>query len=123
MFANAAQAIVYNALASVLTGSDQYAQNVASFVNTFFLDSKTGMYPRLSYGQTIRGPGKQDGQYLGVLDLRGMVKVANAVQIMRASGNPAWTSKMDNGMTTWASQYVNWLQSSNLGQRASSAAK
>ena len=123
MFANAAQGIVYNALAAALTGSNSYAQNVANFVNTMFLDPKTGMHPRVSYGQVIRGPGKQVGQYLGVLDLRGMVKVANAIQILRAGGTPAWTPTLDNEMTQWATKYVQWLHSSPQGQQALTAPK
>lgn len=88
-----------------------------------FLDSKTGMHPRIAYGQLIRGPEEQVGQYLGVLDLRGMVKVANAIQILRALGMPAWTKTLDGQMTQWAKKYVQWLHSSPQGQRALSAPK
>ncbi|KAI5117626.1 hypothetical protein M0805_001269 [Coniferiporia weirii] len=115
------QSILYNAAANVLSGPATYAENAVHFMQNFFLDSKNGMHPRISYGQLIRGPGEQVGQYLGVIDFRGMVKVANAVQLMRAAKAPAWTDVMDAQMTSWTTQYVNWLGTNELGQKALSA--
>lgn len=121
--ADATQSILYNAAAAVLSGSHDYARTAVQFIQDFFLDSKNGMHPRVAYGQVIRGPGTQNGQYLGIIDLRGMVKVVNAVQIMRAAKEPAWTSALDTQMTNWAAQYVKWMQSDSLGQKALSAPK
>ncbi|KAL5501024.1 hypothetical protein ACEPAH_9411 [Sanghuangporus vaninii] len=119
--ADAAQSILYNAAAAVLAGSQDYSQTAVQFIQAFFLDSKNGMHPRVAYGQVIRGPGIQDGQYLGIIDLRGMVKVSNAVQIMRTAKDPAWTSALDAQMVNWAAQYVKWMQTDSLGQKALSA--
>lgn len=81
------------------------------------------MHPRVQYGQVIRGPGTQVGQFLGVIDLRGMVKIANAVAIMRAEKTSAWPSSVDSQLVSWATQYVKWMQTSDIGQKALSAPK
>lgn len=121
--ADVTQSVVYNALAAVLSGSQSYAESAASFIQLFFLDSQNGVYPEVNYGQVIRGPGKLVGQYLGIIDFRAMVKVANAIGVMRAAKAPAWTSSLDSQMNNWSKQYVSWLQTSDLGKRAGSAPK
>ena len=63
------------------------------------------------------------GQYLGVLDFRAMVKVVNAVQVLRLSNAPAWTPEIDAAMTAWVKQYTNWVETSAIGVKASNAAK
>ncbi|KAH8104323.1 alginate lyase-domain-containing protein [Phellopilus nigrolimitatus] len=115
------QSVLWNVVASVLAGTSDTAQTAVQFMQDFFLDDKTGMHPRVAYGQVIRGPGQQVGEFLGVIDLRGMVKIANAIQIMRAAGTSAWTSTLDAQMVAWTQQYVKWLQSSSIGQTALSA--
>lgn len=121
---DATQSILYNALSSVLSGDSNAAQLATSFIQNYFLSSSTGMHPRVQYGQVIRGPGTQVGQFLGVLDIRGMVKVANAVEIMRAEKSSSWSSSADTHLVSWARQYAQWMQtSSNIGQKALSAPK
>lgn len=117
------QSVLYNALAYAFTKSESYSKNAASFIDTFFLDSKAGINPELSYGQVIRGPGIQQGQYLGILDFRGMVKVVNAIQLLKAAGSPDWTSVRDNNMNSWAEKYMNWLQTSSQGKKGATAPK
>ena len=121
--ADASQSIIYNAIAAVFTGTASYAQSAAQAINVFFLDVKTGMHPRIPYGQVIRGPQKQTGQYLGVLDFRSMVKVSNAILIMRAAKIPAWTSSLNSKMMSWTTEYLKWLQTSGIGKKAISAPK
>ncbi|THH06239.1 hypothetical protein EW145_g4229 [Phellinidium pouzarii] len=117
------QSIIYNGLSSVLSGSETAAQYAAKFMQVFFLDSTTGIHPRIEYGQLIRGPGAQTGQFLGLIDFRGMVKLANAVQIFRTAKTPAWTASLDTQMTAWTKQYVKWMQMDPIGQKALSAPK
>lgn len=117
------QSVIYNSISSVISGSATAAQDAANFMQVFFLDSATGMHPRIEYGQLIRGPGAQIGQFLGVIDFRGMVKLANAVQIFRIANTPAWTASLDAQMTAWTKQYVKWMQTDPIGQKALSAPK
>ncbi|QRV76009.1 alginate lyase [Ceratobasidium sp. AG-Ba] len=117
------QAVLWNSIASVASGSDSYAKNAASFINTFFLSDRTRMNPDAEYGQVVRGPpGTQAGSYMGVLDMRGMVKVVNAVLVLRESKSQHWTPDIDAKMVAWASQYIKWVESSAAGKKAARAA-
>ena len=103
--------------------SDFYAQTATKFIDTWFVNSVTAMNSNLQYGQLIRGPGKQVGQFMGILDARGFVQVWNSVAILRARKSPMWTTQRDSALVAWANQYMNWLVSSDLGQKAASSPK
>jgi hypothetical protein len=118
-----AQAIQYNGFAYAFTSSATYAASVTKFIKTFFLDPKVGMNPSIKFGQVIRGPGKQEGQYLGILDFRGMVKIANAVKVLKASGTGEWSADTDKQFKSWMSGYANWLTTSDIGKKGSAAPK
>jgi hypothetical protein len=60
-------AILYNAMASVITGLSNYSANVANFVDTWFINPATSMNPNLDYAQMARGPDGQVGTHTGVL--------------------------------------------------------
>ena len=117
------QAVLYNAFAYAFTNKPTYSTSATSFIRKFFLDPKTGMNPQVKYGQVIRGPGDQDGQYLGILDFRGMVKVANAVRVLKASGAKEWDSATDKQLKDWASKYAAWLRTSVIGKKGNDAPK
>ncbi|KAI0704924.1 alginate lyase-domain-containing protein [Cytidiella melzeri] len=118
------QSVIYNAVAFALQQTAGYSQNVAKAIDAFFLSSSTGMNPNVNFGQLVRGPGKdhQVGTFTGILDLRGMVKVSNAIQLMRSAKAPDWTSARDTSMTNWMKTYISWLQTSNLGKSVASKA-
>ncbi|KAI0670017.1 chondroitin AC/alginate lyase [Trametes maxima] len=118
------QSVLYNALAYGVVRTRDYSQNVAKFVDSFFLTSATAMNPNVNYGQQVRGPGKahQMGTYTGILDLRGLVKVVNAIQILKAAASPDWTSARDKAMSNWMVAYVAWLENSSLGHQVAKKA-
>ncbi|KAH7921786.1 chondroitin AC/alginate lyase [Leucogyrophana mollusca] len=118
----ASQAILYNAIAYALSRDRSYSKNVAAFVDAFFLTPSTRMNPNMNFGQVVRGPGfsGREGTFTGILDLRGIVKIVNGIFIMRGTSAPDWTATRDQGMTTWMTQYIGWLQSSALGEKAAS---
>jgi hypothetical protein len=118
-------AVLYNALAWAITGSSQYAANVASWINTWFIANDTYMSPNLNYGQVVRGPGQTSrvGRSSGVIDLKCMVKVVNAVLVLRAGGAPGWTSAIDLGLVNWTKSYIKWLTSSQVALAAAVAPK
>jgi hypothetical protein len=60
-------AVLYNAISWVITGSSTYSTNVANFVNTWFIDPSSAMNPNLNYAQMPRGPNGQNGTHTGVL--------------------------------------------------------
>ncbi|KIM28654.1 hypothetical protein M408DRAFT_137744 [Serendipita vermifera MAFF 305830] len=111
-----AQATIDNALASILDNDPDAAATAAKFIDIFFLNSQTGMLPSIQWGQTLRGP-SQRGSYMGVLDFRVLVKVVNAIQVLRAANSPVWTNDRDSKMVKWAKSYITWLETSELGAR------
>ena len=119
------QAVLFNAIAYALTKTKTYSQNAAKFIETFFLASSTAMNPNLNFGQLVRGPGKehQMGTFTGVLDLRGVTKITNAIALLKASGSPDWTSARDKAMMDWMRSYAFWLESSAIGKETASKAK
>ena len=124
-FVKMSDAVLYNTLAWAINGSSQYATNVASWINTWFLANETYMNPNLNYAQVIRGPGPSAnvGRYTGVIDLKCMVKVVNAVLVLRAGQAPGWTSAIDSALVNWTNSYINWLTSSPIALPAAVANK
>jgi len=118
------QAGIMNALAWVLTKDGEYSRVAASYIDAYFASNTTGMNPNLNYGQIVRGPpGNQFGSFMAVVDLRGITRVANAVQILRQTSAPDWTLDRDRRMVVWAKSYLNWLQTSDIGKKSAAAAK
>lgn len=116
-------AVLYNALAWVINGSSLYAMNVASWIDTWFIANDTHMNPNLNYGQVVRGPGSRSGRSSGVIDLKCMVKVVNAVLVLRAGRAPGWTSAIDSGLVNWTRSYIKWLTSSQIALTEAVASK
>ena len=119
------QAVLDNAIAYAMTKTRSYSQNAAKYIDTFFLASSTAMNPNLNFGQLVRGPGKehQMGTFTGVLDLRGIVKITNAIALLKAAQSQDWTAARDKAMTAWMRSYVSWLESSAIGKETASKAK
>lgn len=122
---NMAQSAIYNAIAYVLQGTPIASKNAASFIDTFFLAPSTAMHPNMNYGQQVRGPGKehQVGTFTGILDLRALVKVVNAIQLLRKAKSPDWTPAREQAMTAWMKTYIAWLQGSTIGKETAAKAK
>ncbi|KAF8495468.1 chondroitin AC/alginate lyase [Russula emetica] len=122
-FVNMSDAVLYNALAWAINGSSHYATNVASWINTWFIANDTYMNPNLNYSQVVRGPGQtsRTGRSSGVIDLKCMVKVVNAVLVLRAGQPPGWTSAIDSGLVNWTKSYIKWLTSSQIALAAAVA--
>ncbi|KAJ7668176.1 chondroitin AC/alginate lyase [Mycena rosella] len=122
-FFNLSDAVLYNSIASTLQNksSSVYSQNVVKFVNAWFLDADTGMNPNLNYAQMNRGPSGQQGEYTGILDLRGFAKIASGILILRKSGNTDWTADIDAKLIAWCDKYIDWLNTSPSGTTAGNA--
>lgn len=122
-FFNLSDAVLYNALASTFQNqpSSIYTQNIAKFINTWFLDANTSMNPNLNYAQMNRGPNGQVGEYTGILDLRGFTKIAAGILILRKRGSSDWTADIDSQMVAWCKEYINWLQTAPTAKQAAAA--
>lgn len=66
-FIDMSDAVFSNALAWVLTGSSNYSNNVAHFIDTWFINPDTAMTPNLEYGQMQRGPNSGTGMHTGLM--------------------------------------------------------
>lgn len=117
--------IIYNALAYIFTQSSDHSANAARFIDAFFLESKTRMNPSVKYGQLIRGPGPEGkkGTYQGVLDMRWLALVGNAVTILKHGKAKEWNQAKDIAFQQWIKEYIGWLEGSYQGQQAMKKAK
>ena len=69
----------------------------------------------MKFGQVIRGPKASTEHLLGILDFRAIVKVVNAILLLRTTRDPRWIPK-DKCVTDWFVTYVKWLQESPTGK-------
>lgn len=118
------QSVLYNAFSYAITGTRSYSQKAVSFIDVFFLSEDTGLNPNVNYGQIVRGIGEehQVGTFTGVLDMRGMVKVVNAIIALKGAKSPDWNAKRDEAMKKWMAQYVQWLETSPIANKTSNSA-
>jgi hypothetical protein len=107
-------AVLYQSISWVLTGSSNYSANAVRFVKTWFIDADTAMTPNLNYAQMQRGPNGQNGTHTGVLDLKSMTKIVSGLLILRKGNSPDWTTDLDNQMITWSKSYIQWLETSPI---------
>ena len=119
------QAVFFNAMSYVVTGTGSYSQKAVSFLEAFFLEEDTAMTPNVNFGQIVRGIGPEHrvGTFTGVLDMRGMIKVANAILALKAAKSPDWDVQRDAKMKLWLKQYIGWLESSPIAKKTASSAK
>lgn len=122
---NMPESVLFNTLTYAFQKSSASSQNVAKFIDAFFLTSSTAMHPNMNFGQLVRGPGPehQKGTFAGPLDMRGLVKVVNSLQILKAMKSPDWTQAREQAFMSWMKTYVNWLQNSDLGKELAGKAK
>ncbi|KAJ7641334.1 chondroitin AC/alginate lyase [Roridomyces roridus] len=110
-FFNVSDSVLYNALAFSFQNesSSIYSQRIANFMDVWFINPDTRMNPNLNYAQMARGPNGQVGQHTGVLDLKGMAKVASGILILRKRNCTDWTDELDSG------EYITWLETNKIG--------
>lgn len=119
------QAVLCIAVGFALRDEPSLSEKFANFMENLFVNETTKMNPNVAFGQMVRGPGGSGGQgsFTGLLDLRGLVKVVNAVMIMESKQNPHWTSDLANAMTLWTGEYLQWLSSSKIAHFAATRPK
>ncbi|KAH9944487.1 chondroitin AC/alginate lyase [Epithele typhae] len=104
--------------------SKAFSATAAKLVDAFFLSPKTGMNPNMNFGQLVRGPGRahQIGSWTGILDMRGLVKVVNAIEVLKGVKSADWTTAREKAMMDWMKSYASWLENSALGKEVASKA-
>lgn len=100
-------------LAWRLTGDTRYTQKAIAQLRHFFLSTETGMLPNLQYAQRI--PGICDGRGIGLIDTHRLVPLVELLPMLRDCDR--WTGTDEQGMQRWFSQYLDWFENSELGQK------
>lgn len=97
------------------TGDKEYANEAIDRLNIWFIDPATRMNPNLKHGQYV--PGRNTGRAEGVIDTRVLIPLVDGIQLLRSSSE--WSLIMETGINKWFSDFLNWLETSELGIRAS----
>jgi hypothetical protein len=93
------------AYAYYFTGQKDYAEKAAELIRVWFLNPATAMNPSANYGQAI--PGVIDGRGEGVIEMRHLILVTEAIALIEPSG--AWTKDDQSAFRHWLEQYYDWL--------------
>ena len=108
------------ALGWYLTGRHDFASHGAALLRTWFLDPQTRMNPHLRYSQVRRGHNKDQGYKSGIIELKDLYYVLDAVRFLEKSG--ALDAADSEGLKSWLRDYLGWLESSNQGRKEVAAA-
>lgn len=101
-------------LAWYFSGEQKYADKAASLLRTWFIKPETRMNPNLNFAQGV--PGISPGRNAGVLDGRYFsTRIVDPLVLLR--GNPAWTDNDEQQMRAWMTDYLQWLQASNIAKK------
>jgi len=109
----AAGAVETLAVAYALLGRAAYAQHAARLLRTWFLDDETRMDPHLNFGQGV--PGRSTGRRYGIIETRTLPQLIEAIGLIASSS--AWTEIDHQNMKRWFRAYLEWLATSDLGQK------
>jgi hypothetical protein len=99
-------------LAWFFTGDMKYAERAAYLLKVWFLDPETLMNPHLEYAQSI--PGITMGRGIGIIDVRGMYTLVDAITILEGSG--ALDEAQIKGISKWFTDFFEWLTTSKNGK-------
>lgn len=99
------------------TQQEPYAERATLLIRTWFLDPSTRMNPHFEYAQ-LR-PGQSRGSQYGII--RGMSLLELHACSRWLVDSQAWTAVDEASWKQWLTEYVEWLQTSDLGARESRA--
>jgi len=98
------------------SNSISWARTAAQLIRTFFLDNATGMNPRMSYASAI--PGYYDGTAGGMCaaTIRLNTRLSDCIELLKTASSEVWTDADDSAWQVWATQWLQWIQTSEFGK-------
>ena len=99
-------------LAWYFTGDMKYAERAEYLLRVWFIEPETKMNPHLEFAQSI--PGITTGRGIGIIDVRGMYTLVDAITLLENSG--AIQPDDLNGIKQWFSDFFQWLTTSKNGK-------
>lgn len=104
-------------LAWYLTGGARYAKSAANYLRVWFIEPATRMNPNLRFAQAVLGV--NEGRGIGIIDLRHVPQLLDAVRILDTSGD--WKAADSRAFLEWCRQYLTWLRTSQNGREERAA--
>lgn len=104
-------------LAYYYFGDERYEKHAVHLINDWFLNPETRMNPHLNYAQAVLG--RNEGKNSGVIDTRDFMYVLESLELLKMS--PAYNQEFENGLKEWFTEYLQWLRTSEHGQKESQA--
>lgn len=114
---NAVSLVRTLALAYYFTANEDYAKNVATRLQVWFLDPLTRMNPNLKYAQGV--PGRSDGRAAGIIETHNLPELIDAVALL--AGSAAWSQAHQRQLQSWFASYLTWLSESTEGRAEAQA--
>lgn len=96
-----------------LTKRKDFAAHAVAYLRAWFIEPATRMNPNLQYAQAVHGV--TTGRSWGIIDTLHLVEVAQATIVLHKGGA---LSEIDwQGVRHWFAEYLNWMQTSDPGQK------
>jgi Alginate lyase len=104
-------------LAYYFSNDEKYAMHASKLTEVWFLDPATRMNPNLNYGQAVKGI--TEGRAEGLMDSRFFIWAIDGVRLLQTSR--FWTPRDQSSLKEWFSAFLNWMQTSEIGQKEMNA--
>ena len=105
--------IIRLSLAYYLTSDEKYAAKAVENLRVWFVNPETRMNPNLNYGQTIVGHFGGKGRGAGMIETYKFVEMLDGIELLKKSA--AFTSKDQQELANWFSDYLKWMMTSPIG--------
>ncbi len=101
------------------TGDEKYAKKATESLKLWFLNADTRMNPNMNYGQMIPGRNEGKGRSEGIIDTYSFVELVDLIKIL--SKSKSMKSEDNEGLKKWFSDYLDWMLTSEIGQKERAA--
>ena len=100
-------------VAYAISEDEAYAKRASAMLQTFFLDSKTGMRPNFRYSGSV--PGVAEGRASGLIELRSITRILKVVHVLEKSDS--FKGEVSSGLASWSRQLLDWILTSEIGRK------